>query len=570
MDYQYSSAGPHIHNRDSVARTMWMIVIALLPPALVAVRLFGPYALYLMLAPALAAAAIEFLLDRRRFSRRHPLGDGSAFVAGLILGLSLAPGCAWWIPLVGAVLLVVVGKQVFGGLGCNIFNPALVARGILLLSWPRELTAWVWPLDGATGATPLVGLDPGPLALFVGNIPGSLGETSVVALLAGAGFLMVKGLISWRIPVAVLAGAALTAMLVGLDPLFTLLSGSLMFGAVYMATDMVTSPTGKTPQLVYGAGCGALTVLIRRYTVYPEGLTFAFLLMNGLAYLLDRLGADPIFGHVTERVQRVRRAALVAGAVVLMAAVTAAGLLVNSLVSGRRADMSLSAAVRRAYPQAERIVPVMLPDAGVSEYRVYEGRLLLGRFARTRVEGYGGPMVIDAVLDADRGLQSVQVIEHVESPTLGSGIRSARFLSQFSGFRPHDRDQLHTAIEGITGATVSSRSVIRGVERILGAPEHTAAGAGPKLPLPRREDGIYTGEGQGYQGPIAVEVVVRDGLVSAIRVVSHGETRGLADRAIDTLVTRLIEHQSLGVDAVGGATGTSRGLLSAVKDAMGE
>ena len=569
MSLQYSSTGPHIHSQDSIARTMWSIAVALLPATVASAWLFGPYALYLIFATAVASALIEMPLSGDGFSLRLPLGDGSAFIAGMILGLSLAPTSAWWVPIVGAALMVVVGKYVFGGLGNNIFNPALVARGILLLSWPYQITRWVSPLDGTTSATPLGGLEVGYLELFLGNIPGSLGETSVVALLLGAAFLIVRGLISWRVPLSVLGGAAVAAVLFGLDPLFTLLSGSLMFGAVFMATDMVTSPTGKTSHLVYGAGCGFLTVVIRRYTAYPEGITFAFLIMNGMAYLMDRLGADPIFGQVEERKRRVYRAALLVGAVALMALLTVAGFAGRAFVADRYVEAELERSIVAGYPTATRIAEATAYDPQVSIYRVYENRQLLGYYARTRVNGYGGPMQITALLDEDEKVTSVEVGENAETPTIGTQVRSAGFLSQFTGFGPDDRDGLLDEVEFITGATVSSRSVISGVERILAARDEDAAAPDePDAALTDLEDGVFEGSGRGYAGDIVVSVSVEAGRVSAIEIQSHSETPGIGDRAMDTMADRIIDTGSLAVDAVSGATGSSRGLSAAVEDAL--
>ncbi|TVQ38438.1 MAG: RnfABCDGE type electron transport complex subunit D [Spirochaetaceae bacterium] len=548
---------------------MWSIAVALLPATVVAVWLFGPYALYLVFATAVASALIEIPFDPDRFSLRLPLGDGSAFIAGMILGLSLAPTSAWWVPIVGAALMVIVGKYVFGGLGNNIFNPALVARGILLLSWPNQITRWISPVDGATSATPLSGLDVGYLPLFVGNIPGSLGETSVVALLLGALFLMTRGLISWRVPVSVLTGAAVTAAILGIDPLFTVLSGSLMFGAVFMATDMVTSPTGKTSHLIYGAGCGFLTVVIRRYTAYPEGITFAFLLMNGLAYLMDRIGADPIFGQVEERKRRVYRAVLLAAAVALMALLAAAGFIGRTLIADRYLDAARERSITGAYPQATRVAEATSYDPAVTMYRVYEERRPVGYFGHTTVNGYGGPMQVSVVLDLDESVRSVVVGQNSESPTVGTEVRTSGFLAQFSGFDPQSRDSLFDEVESISGATVSSRAVIRAVERVLAAREeavHEDVAVG--MPADSLADGVYRGSGRGYGGEIVVLVTVAGERVTAIEIEDHSETPGLGDSAMHTTIERILDAQSLDVDSVSGATGSSRGLRAAVEAAL--
>lgn len=570
MSTQYSSTGPHIHSQDSIARTMWTIVVSLLPASVVGVWMFGPYSLYLIFGTAVAAALIERPLSPQRYSSRLPLGDGSAFVGGMILGLSLAPTTAWWIPIVGAFFLVVVGKHVFGGIGNNIFNPALVSRAILLLTWPHQITQWVAPFDATTSATPLAGLEVGYLSLFLGNIPGSVGETSVVALLIGAALLLARGYISWRVPVSVLAGGALGAVLFGLDPLFTLLSGSLMFGAIFMATDMVTSPTGKTSHLVYGVGCGLLTVVIRRFTHYPEGITFAFLLMNGVAYLMDRIGADPIFGQVEERRRRVFRAAAVVGTVALAALVSAVGYVAQSAAGSEYADAALAISVRSAFPESQRMAPEESYDPEVSIFRIYRDRTLMGYYARTQVDGYGEAMVVEAALAPTGELLALNVADNNESAALGTRVRSRPFLAQFLGFQQDTRDEIPAAVEALSGATISSRAVIAAAQKILAARDETAWEESDVEPLPSVADGTYSGTGEGYGGAITVEVEVSGGRVTAVTVVRHGETSGIGDRAFGPLTNRLIEAQSLDVEAVSGATATSRGFLAAVENALDE
>ncbi len=568
MSLHYSSTGPHIHSKDSIGRTMWNIVLSLLPATAVGVWLFGPYSLYLVFGTAVIAALIEMPLAPQRFSARMPLGDGSAFVGGMILGLSLAPTTEWWIPIMGAFFLVVVGKHVFGGIGNNIFNPALVSRAILLLTWPHQITQWVAPFDAATSATPLAGLEVGYLELFLGNIPGSVGETSVAALLIGAALLMARGYISWRVPVSVLAGAAVGAVLFGLDPLFTLLSGSLMFGAIFMATDMVTSPTGKTSHILYGIGCGFLTVVIRRFTHYPEGITFAFLLMNGVAYLMDRIGADPIFGQVEERRRRVFRAAAVVGTVALAALVSAVGYVAQSAAGQEYADAALAISIRSAFPESQRVAPEESYDPEVTIFRVYHERNLLGYYARTRVDGYGEGMIVEAALSPGGELLALNVADNNESAALGTRVRSRPFLAQFVGFHQDNRDEIASQIEALSGATISSRAVVSATEKILAARDESVWEDTAAEPLPSVADGNYSGSGEGYGGTIMVEVEVSGGRVSGVTVVRHSETSGIGDRAFGPLTNRLIEAQSLEVDAVSGATATSRGFLAAVENAL--
>ena len=544
---------------------MWTIVAALLPCTLAACILFGVGALYPIVGTAFFCVLFEWPFTRRRFSRRQPLGDGSAFVAGMILGLSLAPASPWWIPPLGALILVTLGKQVFGGIGNNIFNPALVARAVLLLSWPRPLSTWTGPFDGVTGATPLAGATASLRDLFIGTVPGSLGETSALAILLGGAFLVARGLVNWKVPAAVIVGALSAALLFGADPLFTVLAGSLLFGAVFMATDMVTSPTGKTTHVVFGFGCGFLTVFIRTFTIYPEGVTFAFLIMNGIAYLMDRIGADPIFGQVHQRNRRLLNLAASLGAVVVLA--TAAGLTaVGREAAGTRfTGTTLARAVRRNFPEADRVVDATSYDAAVRHYRVYAGRRMLGRFAEATVNGYGGPIQVYLAMQADGTVDSVHIGTHRESPTLGSHVLTRHFLDRFTGFSPASRQDIPDHVEAITGATVSSRAVMTAVERALGADSRPPPAGGALPPL---DDGTYSGSARGYQGPIDVTVTVEGGRLTAIDVTRHTESPGIGTRALDSLIAGIIEAQSLGIDAVSGATGTSSGLIGAVSDAL--
>ncbi len=562
MPEAFNTTGPHIHSRDSVSKTMWTIVAAMLPATLAACILFGVGALYPILGTALFCVLFEW-----PFTRRQPLGDGSAFVAGMILGLSLAPRSPWWIPPLGALILVTLGKQVFGGIGNNIFNPALAARAVLLLSWPRPLATWTVPFDGITGATPLEGAAATHWELFLGTVPGSLGETSALAILLGGAFLVARGLVNWRVPAAVIVGALAAALLFGVDPLFTVLAGSLLFGAVFMATDMVTSPTGKTTHVVFGFGCGFLTVFIRTFTIYPEGVTFAFLIMNGLAYLMDRIGADPIFGQVQQRSRRRMNLAASLGGVCILAVAAGLTTFVRDAAGTRFTGASLARAVRHAFPAADRLVDAPSYDAAVARYRVYADRRLLGYFAEATVNGYGGPMQVHIAQQPDGALAAVRIAAHRESPTVGSRILTRDFLDRFTGLLPDARQALPDTVDTITGATVSSRAVMTAVERALGADLRPPPAGGALPPL---ADGTYRGSGRGYQGPIEVVVTVQGGRLAAIEAARHSESPGIGTRAIESLIREMLGAQSLDIDAVTGATGTSRGLVGAVSDALPE
>jgi electron transport complex protein RnfD len=319
------TASPHVHTKDSTTRIMWTVVASLLPLVGAAFVFFGISAL-LVIAAAVAGA----LLTERIASRGgSTLRDGSAIITGLLLGLVLPAGFPIWMAFLGGVVSIGFGKVIFGGLGQNIFNPALVGRAFLQAAFPAAITTW--PLNGAglftlrgdtfalplmapsapdvvTAATPLglMKFEHAPtdaLSLFLGTTGGSLGETSALLILLCGAFLAWKRYLEWRIPVSIFATvAALSGVLWIIDPgrfadpLFMLLSGGLVLGAVYMATDMVTSPVTRTGAWLFGAGIGALVVLIRTWGGLPEGVMYAILLMNALVPFINRITRPRVFG----------------------------------------------------------------------------------------------------------------------------------------------------------------------------------------------------------------------------------------------------------------------------------
>lgn len=302
------SSSPHLRAPESVQSVMVDVLVALFPAALAGVIFFGWRGLLTMLLGMLSAMLVEAVVLRRK----NIFGDGSAAVTGLLLAMTLPPAPPWWLPVIGGAIAIIIGKQVFGGLGNNIFNPALVARAILMASWAGHMTTWLRPIDLATAATPLATGANGTsfINLFVGAVPGSLGETSAFALLLGAAWLFFKGHIDWRIPGGYLGTVFLVGTFFGATGslnfmpstgLFHLLAGGVMLGALFMATDMVTSPVTPRGRLIFGIGCGVVTMLIRLFGAYPEGVTFAILLMNALTPLLDNLTLPRKFGEVAKQ-----------------------------------------------------------------------------------------------------------------------------------------------------------------------------------------------------------------------------------------------------------------------------
>lgn len=297
---------PHIHSDQTTRVLMLNVVIALAPCAIAAVWYFGWGALMLMLVASAAAVAFEALWQWLS-GRKVLITDLSALVTGLLIAMNLPAGAPWWLAVVGSAFAVVIVKGLFGGLGDNFVNPALAARALLLASWPRYMTAWIAPtgwnavVDAVSAATPLDSPASYTTAqLITGNIPGSIGEVCKIAILIGLVWLLVTKTISWRVPVVMIASMFACSWVLGKDPVAEVLSGGILFAAVFMATDYVTCPVNDIAQILYAAGAGVITVLIRSYAGYPEGATYAILLMNIAAPLLDRYIRRRVYGHGRE------------------------------------------------------------------------------------------------------------------------------------------------------------------------------------------------------------------------------------------------------------------------------
>jgi len=297
---------PHIHIRESVPKVMWAVFFSLIPAGLAGVYIFGLPALRVIIVSVLSCVIAEALIQKLRH-KRITIGDGSAALTGLLLAYNLSSSVPFWIPLAGGLFAIAICKQVFGGLGANIFNPALAARAFLLASWPKQMTDFVrpWTLDSVSSATPLAILKEGKALalsdmglsyrdLFLGQRSGCLGEVCILALLLGALYLLWKGYIWGHAPAGFIFTLGALSWVFGAkgyfqgDFLFSILSGGVILGAFFMATDYVTTPLSKKGQLVFGIGCGALAFVIRRFAGYPEGVSYSILIMNAVTPLIDR------------------------------------------------------------------------------------------------------------------------------------------------------------------------------------------------------------------------------------------------------------------------------------------
>lgn len=325
------SGSPHIHGDSSVKKIMYTVVMAMVPAMLVSVYFFGLDALRVLLISSLACLFFEWLIQKYLIKGPVTINDGSALVTGILLAFNVPSNLPIWILLVGAFISIGMGKMSFGGLGKNPFNPALVGRVFLLISFPVQMTSWPAPKllfgsitspDAMGGATPLGFLKEGlknqtvPELMkdmpdyameLIGFIGGSLGEVSVIALLLGAIYMLVKKVITWEIPTAYIGSVIIFTGILWLvnpdmyiSPVFHLLTGGLILGAFFMATDMVSSPISSKGQILFGIGCGVITILIRIWGAYPEGVSFAILIMNAFTPLINR-GFKP--KHFGEKIQ---------------------------------------------------------------------------------------------------------------------------------------------------------------------------------------------------------------------------------------------------------------------------
>ena len=320
------STAPHMQTNQDTKSLMRDVVIALLPTAFVGVLFFGLNALLVIMTSVAACVGFEYLFNRYCFHKKNTITDFSAIVTGLLLAYNLPSSMPLWMILLGAFMAIVVGKLCYGGLGKNIFNPALVGRVFLFISFPVQMTSWPKPeflkfldldaqtsattlgilkhLDGQTSATYLNAHLPNYFDMFIGNIGGCIGEVSAFALLLGLAYMLWRRVITWHIPFYYIATVFVITGLMWLitgdvryEPITHILSGGLMLGAIFMATDYTTSPMSKKGQILFAVCCGILTVIIRLYSAYPEGVSFAILIMNAFVPLIDKYMQPKIYGQ---------------------------------------------------------------------------------------------------------------------------------------------------------------------------------------------------------------------------------------------------------------------------------
>jgi len=306
------SPAPHIESSRATKKIMWAVALSLLPAGIAGVYIFGISSLKVIIFSVLSCVFMEALFLKFRNKDPGAILDGSAVLTGLLLAYNLPPGVPFWVPAIGGAVSIILGKQIFGGLGQNIFNPALVGRAFLQISWPVYIATWKnprwWP-DAISSATPLA-KESAPnfhftyTDLFLGNRPGCLGEVCVIALLIGAAFLLIAKIISIEIPASFIATTGIITWIFGKqgffkgDFVFNILAGGIILGAFFMATDYVTSPLTRKGKVIFGIGCGLITAIIRLRGGYPEGVCYSILFMNAAVPIIDRFTKIKKYGFV--------------------------------------------------------------------------------------------------------------------------------------------------------------------------------------------------------------------------------------------------------------------------------
>lgn len=312
----YISPSPHIHGGDSISKNMYGVLIALIPAFLVSLYYFGLGALIVTIVSVASCVVFEYLIQKFMMKKEPTLLDGSAILTGLLLAFNLPSNLPIWIITIGALAAIGIGKMSFGGLGNNIFNPALVGRVFLLISFPAQMTTWPVPdvlpmtyTDAQTGATALAfmkggfGELPSYTNMLLGDMGGSIGEVGAIALILGLAFMLFRKIITWHIPISIIGTVFIFTGIMHLvspsdyvNPIYHILSGGLLLGAIFMATDYVTSPLSHRGMIIYGVGIGVLTTVIRLYGSYPEGMSFAILIMNAFTPLINTYVKPKHFG----------------------------------------------------------------------------------------------------------------------------------------------------------------------------------------------------------------------------------------------------------------------------------
>ncbi|WRS27931.1 RnfABCDGE type electron transport complex subunit D [Oscillospiraceae bacterium MB08-C2-2] len=471
------TSSPHFRTHLTTRIIMRDVMIALLPAVIASVLIFGWRALLVSAVCTVASVGFEYLYGRF-VSKSYTIMDLSAAVTGLLLALNLPVSIPLWMAVIGCFVAIVIVKQLFGGLGKNFANPAIAARIVLMLSFTTAMTQWVLPISQRwngelTGATPLAMASipaekiPGYLQLFLGNVGGSLGETSKLALLLGFAYLLIRRHVRITGPLAFMGTVFLFSWALGMDPLYQLLSGGVILGACFMVTDYVTTPTTDLGKLIFGIGGGIITVLIRSYGSAPEGVSFAILLMNICTPHIDRLTHTRPFGiprrltkqSVREAMVRAKQSML--GPTIILAAIcliiTAALSVTYSSTHTRIAEQEESAsfeARNRMLPAAggefEAVELAQAPEGMLEAYKASNGA---GYVFKAQSNGYKAQVPVMVALDEKGEILAIEMLPNSESPGIGSRVGEAAYLQKYTGQKNGDQ------VESVSGATITTKAL---------------------------------------------------------------------------------------------------------------
>ncbi len=511
MEYVVSPA-PHRHSGVTTNVIMRDVLIALVPALIASVIFFGPRALLVVAVTTASAILFEYAY-RRLMHLEQTVGDLSAAVTGVLLAFNLPVSVPLWIPIIGSFVAIVIVKQLFGGIGKNFANPAITARIVLMVSFAVHMTDWTEPFaylssstDAVATATPLAvlasgeGTMPSILNLFLGNCGGCLGETSALALLIGGIYLVARKVIHPSTPIAYLATVAVLSIFGGVENMaINLFGGGLMIGAIFMATDYTTSPTTVKGKVVFGIGCGLITMLIRSFGSYPEGVSFSILLMNLLVPYIDRFTAPHPFGLEKEKKKKekteeekpavesgkepirpmrdiLRPTAVICAVVIVLAGALAVTYQITYVPEEEGLTDEIVAELNEILPEATDWEELdWTPEVEDEDTEItLSAQSDSGLAFQIVTDSYGGDLTMLVVISSDGTIAGVSVTDSDDTPGLGSKAADSDFLDQYIGKSGTVEVQKNQAtddndIVAVAGATISSKAVTAGVNAALDA-----------------------------------------------------------------------------------------------------
>lgn len=467
------SPSPHIRSGNSTQKIMLDVIIALVPAMIASVVIFGPRAALITAVCVGSCVLLEYLC-RLIMKREQTISDLSAVVTGILLAMNLPVTIPLWVAIFGCFIAIVVAKQLFGGIGQNFANPAIAARVILLASFSGYMTAYTVPFDHAgvdavLGATPLAQLASGGevptlLQMFLGDKGGCIGEVSCAALLLGGIYLVIRKVIHPITPLVFIGTVFLGSFLLGQDPLYQILSGGLFIGAIFMATDYATSPVTRSGKAIFAFGCGLITILIRFYGGYPEGVSFAILLMNILTPQIDKFTRKIPLGAKLENPKKLKIKRVVLSVIGIL---LAAGVLVwtgLTLFKGEGySKAELQEYASAALPEADTLKPVKVSSDDEQLLFAYKAENGAGAALVVTAQGYNKkePITMMVGFNPDGVIQGVKIIDQHETEGIGTNVvADEAFLSQFVGKTAGD-----LSIDVVAGATFTSEGILSGCQK---------------------------------------------------------------------------------------------------------